>query len=37
MTGAVLADAAGGIRDLAHVEHAHDGLRLNGESATLGR
>lgn len=34
----VLADAAGGIRDLAHVEHAHDGLRLNeGKCDPFGR
>jgi len=34
----VLADAAGRIRDLAHIEHAHDGLRLNeGKCDPYGR
>ncbi|MFM9919520.1 SMP-30/gluconolactonase/LRE family protein [Lacisediminihabitans sp. H27-G8] len=34
----VRVDAAGGIRDLAHIEHAHDGLRLNeGKCDPYGR
>jgi sugar lactone lactonase YvrE len=34
----VMVDAAGGIRDLAHIEHAHEGLRLNeGKCDPYGR